>query len=374
MTEEALAPVVYRTRARLEAAPPATRAETRAIAVEPILAALGWDVRESSLTTDLTVGPGEVEYLFSIEHTPTLAVALESYTDPLEEARWVALREWAVSAGLEALLYTNGQRVRVVAGGEGTAGELLELVEDGALEALRRGAIEPAGGGDIREQAAVGLAVHREEAVEAVTDELVAAGGPELRETFERGTREFLERLVTLLAGDVVPDTGEDVEASIPDDSASSVTPADTREEPETSVLDESPPSVTPADSDEEPETSIPDETPLSVTPADPEGEYVAKFFDGSATVGGIGDSRSVPAFVHAVEFLLERGLPGIDLPWSLEGEVVLAREPAEMPAARELSNGLVLNVGGSLEDRRRRLEALAERAGLRVMLTGDWG
>ncbi len=43
------------------------------------------------------------------------------------------------------------------------------------------------------------------------------------------------------------------------------------------------------------------------------------------------------------------------------------------MTESTQLSNGLYLATEGNLNDRAARIEALAARAGLRTMLTGDW-
>ncbi len=43
------------------------------------------------------------------------------------------------------------------------------------------------------------------------------------------------------------------------------------------------------------------------------------------------------------------------------------------MAAPTQLSNGLYLETGGEPDERAARVEALAARAGLRAMLTGDW-
>lgn len=361
MTAPAVGGVLYRTQARLEAAPPTTAGETRAVAVEPLLAALEWDPHGDGCDRDTTVAGETLEYLFSIDETPALAVAVEPYHDPLADDRWTALTEWMDGLGLAHGLYTNGRTVRLAVGNERAEYELLELTdEEGPLHQFTRSAVATQVRSDDHDRAAGRLAAEREALVDGVTEELTDAGGEELAETFERTAEEFVDRLIGLLA-DREPTSGR---ASGQED-VPRERPAQTDEgaEPET------------ADAEEE----ASEHDPFAVVPDEPEGEYVAKFFDGSTTIGGIGDSTSAFAFEHAVEFLLERGLSGLRLPWGPENdEVVLNREPTlgdgdPMPAARELSNGLVLNVGGSVGDRARRLEALTSRAGLRVMLTGDW-
>jgi len=85
-------------------------------------------------------------------------------------------------------------------------------------------------------------------------------------------------------------------------------------------------------------------------------------------------------SLVEAADYLLERGLAGVEVPWSPdEGErTVLNVDPTRadgspMDDPERLANGLVLETAGNVDERAARVEALAARAGLRAMLTGDW-
>ncbi|WP_265111285.1 hypothetical protein [Halosolutus halophilus] len=108
--------------------------------------------------------------------------------------------------------------------------------------------------------------------------------------------------------------------------------------------------------------------------------DYVVRFFNERGSIGAIGHSTSDRALVHAAEYCFERGLSGVDVPWSPDDSdsTALNDQPVHadgspMAAAQQLSNGLYLNTGGSVDDRAARVAALASRSGLRAMLTGDW-
>ncbi|USZ70730.1 hypothetical protein [Natronosalvus halobius] len=116
------------------------------------------------------------------------------------------------------------------------------------------------------------------------------------------------------------------------------------------------------------------------------DSEYVARFFADHGSIGAIGHGSSTGALVHATEFLLERGLSGVRVPWPesepethdtdgvLDLPVLVGQDGAtRLPRSRQLSNGYYLNTAGSSTDHADRVEALGARAGYRVMLTGDW-
>nr|WP_254525486.1 hypothetical protein [Natrinema caseinilyticum] len=109
-------------------------------------------------------------------------------------------------------------------------------------------------------------------------------------------------------------------------------------------------------------------------------GEYVVRFFNDRGSIGAIGHSTSRGALVEAAEYLLKRGIAGVDVPWGPDdGDgTVLNAEPAHadgtpMAEPQRLSNGHYLDTTGDADDRAGRVEALTARAGLRAMITGDW-
>ncbi|WP_049925984.1 hypothetical protein [Halopiger goleimassiliensis] len=112
---------------------------------------------------------------------------------------------------------------------------------------------------------------------------------------------------------------------------------------------------------------------------AEGDGEFVVRFFNERGSIGAIGHSSSRAALAHAAEYLFERGLSGVRVPWSPDGEpTVLHEEPVRddgtpMERPQQLSSGYYLETGGSVADHARRVRAMAARANLRVMLTGSW-
>ncbi|ELY70022.1 hypothetical protein [Natrinema versiforme] len=115
-------------------------------------------------------------------------------------------------------------------------------------------------------------------------------------------------------------------------------------------------------------------------TTAETDGEYVVRFFNDRGSIGAIGHSTADGALVETAEYLFERGLSGVHVPWSpddADGTVLNAQpthaDGSPMAESAQLSNGLYLATAGDIDDRAARVEALAARAGFRVMLTGDW-
>ncbi|MXV63999.1 hypothetical protein GS429_18410 [Natronorubrum sp. JWXQ-INN-674] len=114
--------------------------------------------------------------------------------------------------------------------------------------------------------------------------------------------------------------------------------------------------------------------------------EYVVRFFNDRGSIGAIGHSSSARALVGTAEYLFDRGLSGVTVPWSPDDvdddddgvRAVLNDSPTHadgspMADPQQLSNGLYLETGGETEVLAARVEALVSRAGLRAMLTGDW-
>jgi len=110
------------------------------------------------------------------------------------------------------------------------------------------------------------------------------------------------------------------------------------------------------------------------------DGDYVVRFFNDRGSIGAIGHSSATGALVEAAEYLLERGLTGVDVPWRPDdaNKTILNDEPVRvdgspMDEPKQLSRGLYLEVAGDVDDRAARVKSLADRAGLRAMLAGEW-
>jgi len=111
------------------------------------------------------------------------------------------------------------------------------------------------------------------------------------------------------------------------------------------------------------------------------DGEFVLRFFEDGRSVGAVGNPNAGVAVAQGVQYLLaERGLaPRIQLPYApvADGEAFLAREPVH-PDGREMASAIDLGdvcvaTGADAATLRASIEALAGRAGLRVMFAGDW-
>ncbi|WP_254763479.1 hypothetical protein [Natrinema marinum] len=420
---------VARAVALADASPPADLGETRSWLVEPFLETLGWELADACVT-DRAVGGMHVEYVPKIESVPALFVAVERYDDSLEEPRVNALRSAMVWTGVDRAIYTNGRQYLFLSGTtdiEYHALTVTELVDaDAAVADYSRAACERRLEHHARDHVARQLAVERPALVESIVDRLadVTVQGEVYAGELESATDRFLDRLVVAFADDdehetVPAEETDDVsirfdESTIGDDE-STVAEREWRTRSEhgdadrphgSDGTDPEPASTERADvsdasgdgkadrpaASDEPgvDGSGPtadargdgsDHVPSIADDEDGDGEYVVRFFNERGSIGAVGHSTSAGALVQTADYLLERGLAGVDVPWSPDDadETVLNAEPAHadgspMARPRQLSNGLVLETAGDTDERAARVEALAAQAGLRAMLTGDWG
>ena len=363
--------------------------------VVPLLSTLGWDDR-SIRTVDDVAG---VSYVLTTGSSPTPGVfvsatvvedrSLETVDGTSESpvrSTIERLRTTMAKTGVERGLVVDVDRVSLLVGDDhhvvafASLPDRMDLLSRFTPPAIdeRRRALEPA---DV-----------------AARRLLIARGGlrEELAATVERqvgesvpGVDEHAARFVDALIGvliegesrttDVVEGTGrQEVQgrsrptASHRDDgSAQADRPVEDPVDPNASLDDEV---STPV----EPDHAFPER----VEPADDEtGEFVARFFDDRTSIGAIGNSTSAGALREVTNYLLERGLRGVRYPWPNgdDGdEVVLAEEPTDWAgepwaAYERLQNDRYVKTSGSVGDRADRVRQLASRAGLRVMLTGDW-
>ncbi|QLG50542.1 hypothetical protein [Natrinema halophilum] len=292
-----------------------------------------------------------------------------------------------------------------------------------------------------RDHVARQLAVERSQLIESIVDRLTAATvqGEIYAGEFESATDRFLDRLVVAFAKnrEERPDSATDVairfdESTITDDGRSPTTdgktsgrsgengdarrtddPVETGEpnssgrkddeeqrngtrfqqtegEAEPTAADEQSgsdsrdddSSGTAGDTDLEgrPEGKENEAGEGTETEPDEGGEYIVRFFNDRGSIGAIGHSTSRGALVEATEYLLGRGLAGVEVPWSPDDATVtvLNDEPARsdgspMAEPERLSNGLYLDTAGDDDDRADRVEALSARVGLRAMVSGGW-
>lgn len=420
MDRTALEAYARRSRAILESSPPTRKAGTRAWLVTPLLSTLGWDVRSDACEMDLTVRDVDLEYALSVGDdgdTPALFVAVESTDASLRSGRERRLREAMAGTGVDRAMYTNGRRIVLLAGPRGDDRQVIEsaslldhadAIAHFGADALDRRLVRHA-----RDIAARRLAVDRSALVSSIAGELADVAGEsyeaELRAESERFVDELVRSFATTaeVGGEAAPAdsrtdgsnasaTGQRSSSVDPGPSPDSVHEAATPNEGDVAASGDAAGdrsgdgsdataeewtfgAVEPAtseSSDRSGEGAADTEKPPE---DDEEGEYVVRFFGDQGKIGAVGASTSAGALVSTAEYLFDRGLSGIRLPWGPEGgETVINDEPtmadgSPMPAYRQLSNGYYVNTAGSIEDRAERAADLTSRAGLRAMVTGDW-
>ncbi|QCS43089.1 hypothetical protein [Natrinema versiforme] len=428
---------VARVGALVDAAPPTSRRETRTSLVEPFLETLGWGCRADSCVTDRSVDGTRLEYVPSIDSVPALFVAVETYDDSLDESRANALRKAMAWTGVDRAIYTNGREYLLLAGTTDVEYRALRLSEladsESALDNYSRETLDRRLEQHARTHVARQLAVERPQLVDSIVDRLAAATvqGDVYADEFESAADRFLDRLVVAFAEDDPNgrDTASDVsirfsESAITDDGTPTTAGSDPAprsgtngSEPDSDGSSEAGTDATvdpehvagsSTDAAAEPDTddttgSEPNDESASAarddgqtrsatdTETDAEGddgsatartdgEYVVRFFNERGSIGAIGHSTAEGALVETAEYLFERGLSGVEVPWSPDDadDTVLNAEPTHadgspMAASTQLSNGLYLATAGNVDELAARVEALAARAGLRAMLTGDW-
>ncbi|ELY44464.1 hypothetical protein [Natronorubrum sulfidifaciens] len=389
---------VSRSAVVVDSTPPATKRDTRLWLIDPFLETLGWTVHADSCVTDTTVDETPLEYVCSVGGIPALFVAVEAFDDSLNKSRAVALLEAMAWTGVDRAIYTNGRDFLLLAGTtdiEQLACRRAALPDhEPALTHYSRDASARRLKRHSREFVARQLAVDRPTLVETISAELMAATeqGDAYRTEFESATDRFLEQLVASFAdtGDDQPagalesdtDTAVSVQFSEREISDDDSEAADRRPEP---PADSEPPRE-----DADGESTAESATPIGVDDSrangdatvDDDTEYVVRFFNDRGSIGAIGHSSSDQALHSAAAYLFDRGLSGLSVPWQLDDaaddQAVLNDSPTHpdgtsMIAPQQLSNGLYLETGGTVDERAARVEALAARAGLRAMLTGDW-
>ncbi|RKD97859.1 hypothetical protein [Halopiger aswanensis] len=414
---------VGRSRALLESAPPTTGRETRTWLVEPFLQTLGWDSHGDAVAVETTVEETRLEYVLGVDSVPALFVAVDPYDRSLDESRARGVLEAMAWTGVDRAVYTNGREYLFLAGTrdvERLACRLSALPDHASsVEHFSRATLSRRLEADAEPAVARQLAVRQESLVEAFVDQLTATAGDGYADEFEAAAERFCEQLVVSFAEtdaerfDSPSDDisfrftdptaeGSDPSSNVPSEPDSSSSPdqhsdleaaddalegASQGERPETDAKSgrTAETNATPSESaaDGTATSATRDATDESAAAADrDDGEYVARFFNDRGSIGAIGHSSSQRALVGVTEYLFERGLSGVSVPWSPgdgdEEPTLLNADPVRadgepMAAPYELSNGLYLETGGDTETHAERARALTSRAGLRVLLTGDW-
>ncbi|SDD37260.1 hypothetical protein [Natrinema hispanicum] len=405
---------VARATTLVDSSPPATKQETRRWLVEPFLETLGWTVRADSCLPDRVVDETQLEYVLAVESVPALFVAVESATESLDGTRANAIQSAMAWSGVDRAIYTNGRDYLLLAGSSEIDYCALELAEleanESAIATYSRAALGHQLGRHTRAHVARQLAVERSSLTDDITNCLTDAvgQGEVYADEFASATDRFLEQLLVTFAEykssrlNADTDTAADVsvqfsESAITDDrqSPSSGPVSSARSDSSGPEQDdgvaggdaepETPTDTTTADTDAtDPDHatghSDTDTNGTDSTAATDDGEYVVRFFNERGSIGAVGHSSAAGALVEAAEYLLERGLAGVEVPWAPDdsGKTVLNDAPVRadgspMDDPKPLSRGLYLETAGDIDEQAARVEALTERAGLRAMVTGDW-
>ncbi|WP_226006144.1 hypothetical protein [Natrinema salinisoli] len=421
---------VARSAALVDSSPPQSRQETRTWLVEPFLETLGWDLRADSCVTDRTVDETRLAYVPTVDGVPALVVAIEAYDESLEKSRANALQTVMAWTGVDRAIYTNGREYLLLSGStdaDSHAFTLSELADnDSAVGEYSRATVGQRLEHHSRTHVARQLAIERPRLVDAIVDQLLAATrqGDVYAGELESATGRFLDQLVVAFADDGPDDqeTTTDVsirfsESAITDDETTNTDPdaasETTADEPTGDGTAEAGPNTTQPSWERTPDSSedagfewdtddtagpeSDDRAGATARDTDAEtdaqagtedggtdgtgdGEYVVRFFNERGSIGAIGHSTPEGALVGTAEYLFDRGLSGVTVPWSPDDadDTVLNADPTHadgtpMSASTQLSNGLYLATAGDVDDHAARIEALAARAGLRAMLSGDW-
>jgi hypothetical protein len=427
---------VARTAALVDSSPPESRRETRTWLVEPFLETLGWDLGADACVTDRTVDETRLAYVPTIDGVPALVVAIEAYDESLEKSRANELQSVMAWTGIDRAIYTNGREYLLLSGSTAADSHAFTRAEladnNSAVAEYARATVGQRLEHHSRTHVARRLAIERPQLVDAIVDRLLGATaqGDVYADEFESAAGRFLDQLVVAFADgepghrDATADvsirfsesaiiddglTGTDSEsppetvgeepsdgttvepgsdATQPEEGSASDSNEDARFEWDTDDTaglesdDRTGAAARDTDNGSTTETETDDESRSDnggiEGPGD--GEYVVRFFNERGSIGAIGHSTPEGALVGAAEYLFQRGLSGVTVPWSPDeaDETVLNAEPIHadgtpMSSSAQLSNGLSIVTAGDVDEQAARIEALAARAGLRAMLSGDW-
>ncbi|WP_323171501.1 hypothetical protein [Natrialba sp. PRR66] len=439
MTGAALQSFIARSQSVIDSSPPTDRPSTRVWLVDPLLETLGWNVHADSCTTDTTIDGTPLEYVLEIDGVPAFLVAVEPAAATLDQSRAVSLLETMTWSGIDRALYTNGHEFIWLADSTGTTGtgtdtdtdtvsvgvdhlvcDLASLADHAtSVDHFTRSTIAQQLDPSARSAVARQLALERRAVVDALVAELVSTTRSEgdRADELEALTDRFVEQLIVVFADDDshVATASEDsaeisfqftdsstADSSTADSSTADSSTADSSTADSSTTDEETPGTRTgtatpdakgsstnsgtdrPAETTESEtetvdiETESGTETETETTDGD--GSYVVRFFNDRGSIGAIGHSSSRQALVQAAEYLFERGLSGVAVPWQPpDGErTVLNDEPivadgSPMESPQQLSNGLYLETAGTADEHAARVESLTARAGLRAMLTEAW-
>ncbi|WP_135820080.1 hypothetical protein [Halostella litorea] len=387
MTEPDLREHVERARAAVADAGDLSLRNTELRLVQPLLAALGWDVHGPAVTAavDVAADRDPVNYALSVDGRPAVFVDVVACGEPLREADVDRLDAALAAAGVDRGLLTNG-RSFVFVGRDGSREEcrLDDLPDrpDAVAPYTRSAAESRVGTAADRRAAADRIAARRDEVAADVTDRLVGAADGAAADDLAAAVDRFLDDLLAALAGERPdsdatdrdgPATERRGNANGSEPPASDGAPQQGGERVDAASGSDS--AAGPTADDDRPDPASDEDS----------GEYVVRFFSGRTSVGAVGTDTPVGATAAAVEYLIERHAlaAGLTLPWRPDaadddGRAVLNHDPmhpngAPMEATEQLANGYHLLATLDAASARTVVAELADEAGLRPMFQGDW-
>ncbi|WP_247731678.1 hypothetical protein [Halovivax limisalsi] len=360
-------------------------AELRRWIVRPLLDALGWTVTEEAVRPDVRIVGESVDYLLSVDVdglVPATLVVID--VNPVGRDGLAAMERAMAATGVDRGLYVTNAELVCVTGGATPERESVrfESFGDGVdtLGQYRRDAVRSR----IADLDASRRSHRRLAATASAVRDDIVAGLSDAVDLDPATTRPVVERVIDAVLADGVPNSrgpaGEPASDTRfdrqPSDPSGGDEPTDAPDE-RRSVEDPTQDATSSAPERSEADSAAP--PPSHPPETDREGEFVVRVFNERGSIGAVGHSTSAGALREATEYFFERGLGGVRLPWETDdGVVVLAERPTDGDGTRwnayeRLSNGTFLNTSGTVADRAARVEALADRASLRVMLSGDW-
>lgn len=406
--------------------PPADRRETRTWLVNPLLETLGWD---TDADCDHTIEiDGTTVTVCSLQSIPVLLVAIQPASQSLTVSAEDDLLEAMAATDIDRGLHTNGRRLTLITGhSEGNIDRVRCQLSDlpahaDALEAISRdGLTAHLENLSVQRQVVRRLACNRQGLATELATTIGAVGGRAYQPQFEAAAEAFLEDLIVALersgsesgsdsdsdsdsdsGSDLDSDTGSesDLDSRVSEtgtassDDGEAPSEAETGSETESDTATESDTNAGEIESQTDPDQPATPATQAAETPTEESGEFIVRFFADQGSVGAIGHSTPTGAMVEVAEYLFERGLSGIRVPWpdaeaeaGADGngaeappqETIFNTEPvladgSPMEVAQQLSNGYYLNTAGTTATCASRVEAMVARTGFRAMLSGDWG
>jgi len=366
MEPEAVAEYVHESQQLIESSPRMDEQNTKVRLIQPFLELLGWNLRSTEVELEYTVPMGSgthyVDYALLLGDAPVAFVEAKPVNSSLSDGNLQQLRsymrqelevEWGIltnGQSFEVLTKNqrspNGEEISVVQFDLDDLRENPDIVELLSKEAIRSGKADEIAEQVARTNAVIGELTNEEERVANSVVEAVESEVGEFPIDLEEQSRQFVQNLVSLLREQrryVTEDTSSDTE-ELPD----------------------------PSDDDEERRESTRD-------------GYVIKFSDGKVIPedGEPPHTQQKVNMGQAVDYLITEHnlMDRIDIPYfppKARKNCSINTEAAhpngeKMRSPYELTNKCHLHTSLNTENKRTRLNDLADKVGISVEYEGEW-